>query len=503
MPELTPIAPPSDNVAQKPLSIVDQYELAVQARDPVAMMKVARETVGTPISNVAVENANKLQQSTQAFDNLTKPIEQAGGIQTPEGRLKAADSWKTVKDHPQWGNFLVEHLLGNPNARLQATGGNVKTSISYDDQGNQLEEHTNELGQRVKVVDVATQRELGPSEYGRLGGGRTSLENTLARKAQLENQKQNLEEFNKNQKATGAWGAAAPELNTLYEQKQKMLQQLYGSGLNNKQLEELASFTTRQIGSSQSISKGFTDLDQFVKSRGTNVDEAVAKSAKAAASRLGLKVEADGSIKNSKGETVNASALAQLQKNFSESNSSEQNYSQTQADAAKSMVYKNLGLKEKQVFDSILEIDRRIEDKSSRLSSQYGQPSFLITPSAMSVSDQFARGEVQAIIGKFNSVALQEFQNWKDDKLKSYPSGQVPNPNELEQAFIKTPIYKELKNKYMEETTNVRSRPVEAFPETPAPTPNKVQREEPRPSPTEAGKREETRAQLRQKNRKE
>ena len=508
MPELTPIAPPTEPVEQKPVSVADKYELAVQARDPIAMMNVARETVGTPISQVAAENAQKLQQSTQTFDSLTKPIDQAGGLQTPEGRLKASDSWKTVKDNPQWGSFLVEHLLGNPNARLQATGGNVKTTITYDDRGNQLEEHTNELGQRLKVIDVATQKPISPAEYARLGGGRTSLENTLARKAELENQKQNLEQFNKNQKTTGAWGAAAPELNDLYKQKQDMLKQLYGSGLNNKQLEELASFTTRQLGSSQSISKGFTDLDQYVKSRGTNVDEAVAKSAKAAASRMGLKLEADGSIKNSKGETVNASALAQLQKNFSESNSSEQNYSQTQADAAKSMVYKNLGLKEKQVFDSILEIDRRIEDKTSRLSNEFGQPSFLVTPSAMGVSDQFARGEVQAIMGRFNSAALQEFQNWKEEQLKNYPAGQVPSPNQLEQAFVKTPLYKGLKAQYMEEATNVRSKPVEAFPETStpsvgAPAQPPVKREEPRQSPTEAGKREEIRNQLRQKHRKE
>lgn len=487
---------------KKPESVADKYELAVQSRDPKAMLEVAQSAFGTPVADIAINAAKNMYKSNQVFDNLVKPIEEAGGINTPEGRKKVADTWKTVQDNPRWGSAIVEHLLGNPNARLQVTGGNVKTVITYDDQGNQLEEHQNELGQRVKVVDVASQRELSPQEYARLGGGRTSLENTLARKAQLENQKQNLEEFNKNLKATGAWAAASDELNTLYSQKQDMLKQLAGSGLNNEQLEELASFTTRQIGTSQSMSKGFSDLDQFVRARGTNVDESVKKSANAAAARLGLKLGADGSITNAKGEKVDTNALNSLQKSFNESNSAEQNYTQTQEQLAKSLVYGNLGLKEKQIFDSIIETDRRIEDKVSKLNQQYGQPTFLIVPAAMGIADQFARAEVQAIQGRFNSAAIQEFQSWKAEQLKNYPPGQVPNPSELEAAFTKTNIYKDLKNKFQEESLQTRSKPIESFPETKkpsaaAPKQPRIVPETPRESPTQKGEAEDKRAKLR------
>jgi len=251
------------------------------------------------------------------------------------------------------------------------------------------------------------------------------------------------------------------------------------------------------------MSKGFSDLDQFVRSRGTNVEESVKKSAQAAANRLGLRLSADGSITNAKGEKVDSNSLNQLQKNFSENNSSEQNFAQTQEQLAKNMVYKNLGLKEKQIFDSILEIDRRIESKNAKLSSDYGQPSFLVTPSAMGVADQFARGEVQAIQGRFNSAAIQEFQNWKAEQLKNYPAGQVPSANELEQAFTKTPIYKDLKDKFMEESMNTRKRVIEAFPETnepsaAAPKQPRIAPEKPRASPTKEGEAEDKRAKLRE-----
>lgn len=485
-----------------PASVSDKYELAVQSRDPKAMLEVAQSALGTPVADIAINAANNMYKSNQVFDSLVKPIEAAGGINTPEGRTKVADTWKTIADNPRWGSAIVEHLLGNPNARLQVTGGNVKTVITYDDRGNQLEEHQNELGQRVKVVDVATQRLLSPEEYARFGGGRTSLENTLARKAQLENQKQNLDEFNKNLKSTGAWTAASPELGTLYKQKQDMLKQLAGSGLNDKQLEELSSFTTRQIGSSQSMSKGFSDLDQFVRSRGQNVEEAVRKSAEAAARRLGLRIGADGSITNTKGEKVDSNSLNQLQKNFSESNSAEQNFNQTQEQLAKNMIYKNLGLKEKQIFDSILETDRRIETKVSELTREYGQPKFLVAPAAMGVADQFARAEVQAIQGQFNSAAIQAYQDWRADKLKNYPPGQVPNPSELESAFTRSDIYKELRNRYQEESLQTRRRVVEAFPESGKPSAAepkqpRIAPETPRESPTKTGEAEDKRAKLR------
>lgn len=487
---------------KKPESVADKYELAVQSRDPKAMLEVAQSAFGTPVADIAINAAKNIYKSNQVFDNLVKPIEEAGGINTPEGRKKVADTWKTVQDNPRWGSAIVEHLLGNPNARLQVTGGNVKTVITYDDQGNQLEEHQNELGQRVKVVDVASQRELSPQEYARLGGGRTSLENTLARKAQLENQKQNLEEFNKNLKATGAWTAASTELGDLYKQKQDMLKQLAGSGLNNKQLEELSSFTTRQIGTSQSMSKGFSDLDQFVRAKGSNVEESVRKNANAAAAKLGLKLGADGSITNAKGEKVDTNALNSLQKSFNESNSAEQNFNQTQEQLAKNMIYKNLGLKEKQIFDSILETDRRIETRVSELTREYGQPKFLVAPAAMGVADQFARAEVQAIQGQFNSAAMQAYDQWYKDKIKNYPPGQVPNPSELETAFTKSAVYKELRDAYQEQSLQTRRRVVEAFPETKepsaaAPKQPRIAPETPRESPTEKGEAEDKRAKLR------
>lgn len=452
---------PDMAMPQKPDPIQAQYELAVQSRDPVAMMEIARKTLGTPVADAAVQAASTIQKNGQQFDSIVKPVQEAGGLNTPEGRIKAADTWKTVKDHPQWGSYFVESLLGNPNARLFATGGTVKSNLTFDDAGRQVMMQTNELGQIVGAHDVETGQAIPPSEFAKRKAGQSSLENTLARKAQVINNEAYAKRFAESQTAEGEWGAASNELHDLYDQKKKMLGQLHGSGLNDKQLEELAKFTTRQIGTSSSVSDGFNALDQYSKTKGVGMDETQKKKAIAAAKGLGLEINGQGEIVNGKNEKVDRATLNNLQQNYNKNNNFEQNYTQTKEDAAKSMVYQNLGLKEKQIFDSILEIDRNIERKTSELTNKFGTPSFLVSPSAMGVADQFARGEVQAEMGKFNAAAIRAYNEWKVDKIAEYQrAGQVPTPGELQQAFQKTDIYKNLKNQYMEESLKIRQRPI-------------------------------------------
>ena len=496
-------------VPQKPDPIQAQYELAVQARDPVAMMDIARKTLGSPISQAAVEAASTMERNGQQYDSIVKPIQDAGGINTPEGRLKAADTWKTVKDNPQWGTYLVETLLGNPNARLAATGGTITTKYTFDDAGKMFRVDANELGEIVRAFDIEGNRDVGRQEFSQRKAGQSSLENTLYRKSQLINNEIYAKRFAENQVAEGEWGAAADQLHSLYDQKKSMLSQLHGTELNDKEREELYKFTTRQIGSSSSISSGFNALDQFSQNKGVGMTEDQKKKAGAAASMLGLGINAQGEIINGKNEKVSKDALKNLQESFNKNNGFEQNYNQTREDALRSAAYQKLGLKEKQIFDSILEIDRNIERKTAELSSKYGTPSFLVTPSAMAVGDQYARGQVQAEMGKFNSAAIQAYNDWKADKIAEYQrAGQTPTPGELQQAFMKTDLYKNLKNQYMEESANIRRQPIamgpvatETAPEGVKPTQAPVVGKAPPPKPTEQAAIEERRAALRAKHR--
>lgn len=497
-------------------SIDDKYEEAANSRDPAKMMQVAKEAGNTPAGKVAMDAANVMYRTSKEFDNLVNPIAKVGGLQTPEGRTKFADTWKTVKDNPQVGTAMLEFLLGNPNARLLVTGGVVKPQITYDDAGNQLEEHKNELGQRVKVIDVATQQEVTPAEYEKRRGGITSLSDTLSRKAQIGVQDANIQEFNKQQKSAGAWAAASDMLNELGSEKQRIMGELRGSDLNDEQRELIAGVGSRQIGFTQSVQEGQNAFNQYVSNRGQNVDQQVKKAAEAHLQRIlpGAKLGADGSVTDSKGNTLSSSDLENLQKSSSKSLNYEQNYNQTKADLASSMVYQNLTLKQKQMLDRVLDIDRMIEGKRSELTRDYGgAPAFLVNPSAFGITDQFARGEVQGMMNQFNAVAVKEYQSWKNDMLANYPKGQIPTPSELENAFMKTDIYKNLKSDFMKKSREVLARPIITSPErgkeqemkanAPGGLSPSIEKktlpESTGASPKERGRAEESRAKLREK----
>lgn len=530
---MQPIAPPTDQLApvvptasgvpvvqpQKAKTIDDKYEEAAASRDPAKMMQVAKEAGNNPVGKAAMDAANIMYRTSKEFDDLVNPIAKVGGLQTREGRLKFTDTWKTVKDNPQIGTAMLEFLLGNPNARLLVTGGVVRPTITYDDAGNQLEEHKNELGQRVKVIDVATQQEVNPEEYAKRRGGITSLGETLARKAQLGIQESNVAEFNKQQKAAGAHAAASDMFDELGSEKQRLMGELRGSDLNDQQRELIAGVGSRQVGFTQSVSEGQNALNQYVSNRGENVDQQTKKAAEAYLQRLipGAKLGADGSVTDSKGKTLSSSDLENLQKSASKNLNYEQNYNQTKADLAASMVYGSLNLKQKQMLDRVLEIDRMIEGKRAELSKEYGSPSFLVNPSAFGITDQFARGEVQGMMTQFNAQAAKAYQSWKNDMLANYPKGEVPTPGELENAFVKTDIYKNMKSDFMKRSREVLSRQIVTNPERTkeqemisnapgalAPTLEKKALPETKAAPPkERGRAEELRANLRKQFRKE
>jgi len=462
-----PTTPVASEVVQKPVvrDYAAEYRNAADSGNPAKMLDFANKARGSEFYDAAVSAADIMQKQGQEFDSYIKPILAKGGINTPQGRLAISNTWEAASQKPQIGRAIVETLLGNPNARLFVTGGTVKSQIKYDDAGNPIEQFTNELGRIVRATDLKTGREIGPREYGALQAG-LDLDKTLGRKNELAIQEFNVNEFNRSEKASENLAAAAPALNNLYANKQKMLDQLHGSGLSNKQLEELASFSSRQVGYTQSVTSGFNAMDQYVRSKGVGIDESTKKAAQSGFEKFGLKMGADGSVTDSNNVKVDKNYLDQLQKNYSKNNNFEQNYSQTKEDAIKSEVYKNLSPAQKQVFDSILENDRRIESKNAELFNAYGALPFLVNPTAMNVGDQFARAEVQAIFGQMNAQATSLYNEWRRNQVEEFRKrGQVPTAGQLENAFAKTPQFQQLRDDYAEMATKVRLRPVETAPE--------------------------------------
>lgn len=450
------VAPIPTVVAPEP-DIHDSYMKAVDSGDPAEMARIAQNAKGTAVEPLADTAAKIMVSNDTRLNQLTAPVIKSGGINTPEGRIAASKVFEDQADKPQWLRAIGEKLMGNPDARLFITGGTPKTVITYDDQSRQLEEVRNELGKRLSVKDVGTGQFLTPEEYQARGGGIIDREQALGRIAQKSMQSFNVEAANKANAQSMDFGAAAPEVRNLSADNTELHKQLMKSNLDPQLKAQIASFTSRQLGDAQSVNNGFNALDQYTRSRGVGMDNQQKAAAKAAAEALGLTIGSDGSITDSKNVKVDKSRLDQLQQSYSSNRNFEQNFTQTKQDAINSSLYKQMTFDQQKAFDQILLNNKRLEQKTSELIAKHGTPSFLINPATAGVFDAFSLGAGQNVLYQLNASAMEEYAAWRKQQVDAMKAhGQIPQAGELENAFIRTKKYQDIKTKYEEEAWKIK-----------------------------------------------
>lgn len=95
--------------------------------------------------------------------NLT--YEQPVGCTSSE----AVAQWKARMPQYTKKRILSEVLMGNPDARIMATGGTAKTVERRDKDNKLVEVVVNEAGNIVRAIDSRTGCDIGPFEYARRG----------------------------------------------------------------------------------------------------------------------------------------------------------------------------------------------------------------------------------------------------------------------------------------------------------------------------------------------
>jgi hypothetical protein len=500
-----------------------RFNDATNKKDSRSLVDISKQYPNTPVATASDYVASVMDKNTKKFDELVAPIKQAGGISTTDGKAEAMKAWAKSRREPQYLEALKQYFLGNPNSRYFVSGGTIKSTREYSQlDGRQLEVMRDETGQTHEIFDTKEQRYLNPQEYNKLGGGIDKVQDTIQYKNSVEMAKEYQTEFLKNEKIGRAYAASADQDKQMFQEREQLLKDtLGGSNLTDKQKQFIAGIATSQVGFTQSVTKGKNDFDQFSKAKGENISEAVRVGAEAYLQGLGkalgkiFKFGAEGSVTDENGRRYGTDELNNLQNTFSKNQNFEQNYNRTKADIAKSEVYKNLSYDQKLAVERIAEIDRTIEQKSNYLNSNYGQPSFLLPVQSMGVEDNFARAFNQSVKGQFNADAIKAFDAWRNDQLKNYPPGTVPKPNELENAFTNTDIYKGLKKSYADYSKTINTQAMSA-PSKPSEvnqpqefvggSPQAQINKEgatPTPKPTDVGRKRDLLESLRKKHRSE
>ena len=451
------------DVAPAPPATPDEkYEVAVANRDPNALVSLAKETVGTPLSQISLFAANNINSKLQEFDSLTSKIASAGGAGTPEGRMAVADTWKTVKDNPQWGDALLRYVLGDKQgAAKMITGGDITTRITFDKYGKQIKEQINALGEKVDVVDLETGKPIGMADYAKRGGGLPAWENTLGNLLEKENLKTNITKLNENVEKNNAWSAKTAALTPKYSELGDIFANLKNKDIAPDVLSKVFQFANQSMGSTAAQSNNKSILNQWNQGVGFRTGEQVSKSV---ASQFGLPAgtwtfNGKGGITNEKGETKNFSELEQAQNTNNVSQENTKNFNQTQADLLKYLKTAKLNDADQTQLLRALELSRDISREQLELVGKHGTPTFLTLPSAFNLEDQYSRGRVQALQGASNAEVMDAFTKFYNKAIQNYGPGQAPKPNEIENAFTNSDEYKNIQAKYLGITKQILSEP--------------------------------------------
>ena len=94
--------------------------------------------------------------------------------------------------------------------------------------------------------------------------------------------------------------------------------------------------------------------------------------------------------------------------------------------------------------NNILDIQKQIAQKNFELAQKHGVDAnlpFLINPTLPNVADQYARFQVQQLVGQFNAEIAKDYADYRRDMLKNYPAGSAPSPGDIERAYAGTERY--------------------------------------------------------------
>jgi len=383
---------------------------------------------------------------TVDFDNLSQRIKDAGGGSTPEQRIKLSKTLAEVQPETSVLKAIGQKMMGatDQQARLFATQGRIVPKIVYDVDGAPLEATFAENSDTpLKAIDMNTGKELNALEWAnRKGGQFANYKDTFGATASKIQVERRAADNETEAAITTLKEAAAPQLYNLHKQQRDAYAKLGDkAGLSNDELNQLASMSSGTATYSQSLSDAYNTMKQAQKDK--NTKDALQKSGKLAIAAGILSGAAN--ITKDKVESAGSSDLDQIYKNASSGQGLETGYSQTQKEAFTSAWYRRLDGEGKKLIEDIFQRSKNI-DQLNVQSTKAGDLLIAPTPYNPEILKQAGSGELQSALGEFNAEASDAFAKWR--KAQNFPASAMPTAGELQAAFTRTGIYKDLQKKY-------------------------------------------------------
>ena len=387
------------------------------------------------------------------FSRATGLADLQGGAVSPKGRMAMADA---VSDSNEYTNIVQPKsiargiglwLMGDKEgARKAVTYGNLSTKEEYGVDGNTYRTvySDNDPNSPLGTMDAGGNSiPLKERQLLRVGQFKTYAD-TPAGKLQADTIAKRGAELEKTRSVAGKWAAASPEISQDADEISSIADQM-GVLPKNVQMGIMSAITA-QGELSKSVSKAFQNLASKNAS-GTLTENDLNEGDLGIGKTKGW-VVAKGKLQHSDGTSVSNQELQQAMSNASNNDAINAKYSNTQENAMKSAWYKQLGDKAP-LFDRLLEVQRRIDNRSATLANEVGTLPFQFNSNPEKLMNHPAALSMWAIDTQRNAKNIMGFNDWI--KNTGFSATNLPAPGELEATYTQTPFYKATNQAYREQ----------------------------------------------------
>lgn len=456
------IMQPQPTTVQSPNAVADA---AIENRDVQGLTQIAKDTIGTPASEVAMRLAQTIQKGAADFNKLIEPIEKAGGVGTPQGNIQVANVFQTVADNPKWGTALIKYALGDKmGAVKQVTGGDITKKISYDNNGNQIEETHNALGEALSYFDPQLKRNISKEEYAQRVGGISSWENTLKGKTEALTRAESSKLFVKEEEQANNWYQLLQGQKPLLQENYNVLEK-FKTDLDPKLYNQIVGSISQSLGQASSRSASKTALgqltDALTRGESVKIDDRIASALRLNPKLIGtsLEVKGDQLVSKDNSFSANVSKLKSLQETDTTGDESTKNAAQTMASIAEAERLKKINPVAAQQLRRVIENSQQMGRELSAATEKFGKPSFISLPTSASFVDKQAQTLAQTLTGLQNADQMENYIKYRRNAVEGHTrTNTVPLPGQIGTNYTLQPLSKEIRKFYADEIAKVMNR---------------------------------------------
>lgn len=339
---ITAMATPSPQGSVPP-ALIGDAKSAIATGDPQAIRAVIPSASGTGIESTLSNAADFAQAQIAPIQGIQSKVNSSGGIAAPEGRLAAADGFRSLASMQKPPNYLkaVGMMLSNdPNWKMEAGKGVTRDVIQYGKDGQAVQARMNANSDIPEEAYDSKGNPLNYQQYMATGAYKERVL-TPAHAGDVISADRAASDF---ASATKVINESAPITQTLANNARQIYGTLETLKKNYPQIpaDEWANaqaIITSSEAKSQSISSGLQNLNQI--NDNTTANDAVSR-ANALAGSFGIpgfNVTKEGKIIDSNGKSVSNGELKSRMNTASQNYSSEKGFTSSREALLASKVY--------------------------------------------------------------------------------------------------------------------------------------------------------------------